>query len=576
MTGKVSSFMNKYIIFIILFITTLSVIADDQQWEFKIELSKQNYLLNENIWLDVTITNITPDTLKSACIINSRGCGFKYIVKDSLGNNIDYTGPYTGARYNPEAYLIEPGEQIYRCFNLRYLYYSIRENSGRYTIRGIIDLPFENECYFDNPTSNELSFNIVEPSGEEKEASELITKARELSSSRDSSEQYYQELLDNYPNSVYAEESFRHVLRKETVYNYDIKDEQFDYIKYANMSLFRYPNSGDSNSRLGWILHKMKDYDQEIINRMLNNIIKVAPDTRLSGFAKQALFRENRVKLLEECESIVDEEQNWDLIIGLSKQKYFLHEDIIVDVTITNITNDTLKSDCIIIPDNFGFNFIIKDSLGNILEYAGPQYSYGISNKTHLIGPGEQVYVFYDLLGLYKLDSPGKYTIQAENIINYYNPYFFDNLTSNELSFETIELIGDEKEVYDLMREARKLWRKKDSDQAGRKYQEILNKYPNTVFFDECYRNARAYTNNVISNYFNGSPVDRIGYLKDLIDKSPDSENVRGWILGLERELENEDILEYLKKVIKDYPNTRAAKIVRQKLVRDSRKQVPK
>ena len=69
--------MKKLIVILLLLIIAQSATTEEPQWEFKIELSKENYLLEENIWLDVTITNISKDTLVSAQRIVEKGLGGK-------------------------------------------------------------------------------------------------------------------------------------------------------------------------------------------------------------------------------------------------------------------------------------------------------------------------------------------------------------------------------------------------------------------------------------------------------------------------------------------------------------------
>lgn len=110
--------MKKQIVILILLFIAQSATAENLKWEFKIELSKENYLLHENIWLDVTITNISADTLVSAQRIVEKGLGFNFVVTDSLGNKIENLVYYSGASYTPKAYLVAPGEEIYRCYNL--------------------------------------------------------------------------------------------------------------------------------------------------------------------------------------------------------------------------------------------------------------------------------------------------------------------------------------------------------------------------------------------------------------------------------------------------------------------------
>jgi len=39
--------------------------AQGKQWGLQIDLAKEKYILHETIWLDVTLTNVTTDTLRT-------------------------------------------------------------------------------------------------------------------------------------------------------------------------------------------------------------------------------------------------------------------------------------------------------------------------------------------------------------------------------------------------------------------------------------------------------------------------------------------------------------------------------
>jgi hypothetical protein len=52
-------------IFLLLLVTVpLGATTDDQQLQLKIGLSKTTFLLNEPIWLDATLTNVSADTVR--------------------------------------------------------------------------------------------------------------------------------------------------------------------------------------------------------------------------------------------------------------------------------------------------------------------------------------------------------------------------------------------------------------------------------------------------------------------------------------------------------------------------------
>lgn len=577
--------MRRFLIITLLVLSAQSVFSNDRPWEFKIELSKKNYLLGENIWLDVTITNISPDTQISAAIIAEKGPGFTFVVRDSLGESVDFTGYYSSAVYHPDVYLIEPGRELYRCFNLSWLYRSMAENPGSYSIKGIIDLPFESDCYFDDLLSNKLSFNIIEPAGECQEAYELSTTALEYDNRSDSAKLYHQALLDRYPETVYAAKSFHDLRRSEIVHINSRYGEPFDLvsyanlIKYANVILFPYPNSGNSEFRLRWILLRMQQYEKSIVDNFLRNVSKAAPSTRLARFADQRLFIRDRMPAIDECVSIPYKEDRWKLEIQMSKTEYFLHEGLWIDVSITNISDDTLMSDCNIVPAHLGFNLVITDSAGNILEYVGSMILFGIGNKTHLIAPGEEVYACFSLGWLYGMaDRLGRFTVRAETRFEgAYNPYVFPNLTSNEHSFSVIELGGTEKEVWDLMEEARDFKRRGKTLLVANRYVEIYENNPNSIFAVDCYYLAWSTLRSQLWSTNSAALTrNRLEMNTDLVELFPVSQRTGSWLTGIVYDMQDDDKRAFLTQVAQNHPNTRAARFASQMLIRTFRKQVPK
>jgi len=49
-------------------------------------------------------------------------------------------------------------------------------------------------------------------------------------------------------------------------------------------------------------------------------------------------------------------DNNWDIKIELSKQEYVLHEPVLLDVTLTNNTSDTLRTHGLIVPNHYHFH----------------------------------------------------------------------------------------------------------------------------------------------------------------------------------------------------------------------------
>lgn len=393
--------MKNIIFFIICILSTQILSAQEKKWEFKIELDKQEYLLEENIWLDVSITNISEDTLFSIDYIPSSGCGFDFIVQNSLGQEVLYSGTYTNAAFKPRTYPILPGQQIYACFNLKNLYYSLSYSTGEFSIQGFVDLPFKNECYFDDLKSNKLQFTISEPTGSEKGAYQLISAAYDENRfcSADTAITIYQQVLDSFPQSVYGEESYSKVII-EKLRNIDNRPQkEIDYIALANKCLFKYPNSGHTKSFLQRILYLAEKTDMKMSKRLMQSTIQASKNTRLNKLAKRIQHVKNRVLSSKTCESIVDSTQLWIFEIGLSKNSFANYEDIWLDMTITNITSDTLKADWSIDPYYGNLELNMKDSMGNIVQKIDNMtvcYAFW-NSESSLIEPGGEIYTCINL-----------------------------------------------------------------------------------------------------------------------------------------------------------------------------------
>lgn len=574
----------KYVfgLFILLLIPTF-VSADGTLWEFKLSLDKETYLLEEDIWLDIYITNISDDTLKSAGVIKQKGGGFLFSASDCSDNPIDYTGNYQGVRLFPKTYLIPPGDYLYACYNLKDMFSSITQNRGCYNISAVIDLPFESDCYFDDLQSNILTFEVVEPTGNEQRAFNLRTQAREarFTDDKDSRDRYYQALLDSFPHSAYAAEAFDYLSGKIT-HDYSSKGRKnFDYIKFSNQLLFRYPDSYDVIGSLNWILYKSEELGQQTRDIILNSILNVSRGTRLWEYTNQKVKKETWPLAEDSCYSVKKDSLRWKLDINLEKENYFIHEPIDLEVEFTNITDDTLKNECFIYPNHFGFSFIIINEKGDTLKYTGPMICTATNYMVSLIAPGETVYRSFNIpefYGTFDMFLPtfkvGSYTVQAQQRSGSdiaYIPYQFDDLTSETLNFNVIEPDSAESEVLKLVLEARNLIYKKKSDSAGVMFQMIVDSFPNSVYSDFCYDRAKSFKDSAFLT--GGLDQDQ---MEDIIDRYPNSSEVFGYIRSLTSNQPKDIQHRILDRIIAKHPKTRAAKYAQTMLITEIREKVRK
>lgn len=265
--------------------------------------------------------------------------------------------------------------------------------------------------------------------------------------------------------------------------------------------------------------------------------------------------------------------QDWDLEISLEKQNFMLHESIWLDVTLTNITSNSIKTDGIGVPNHSGFTIEIRDKTGNILEYTGPQWSMFTGYEKNLIESAEKQYISIDLLKSFGIiEGSSGYSVQKRYfpflpVGSYTVQAHFDGVSSNVLSFDILEPSGEEKEALELMVDARSLWKRRDHAPSGRKYQEVIDKYPNSVYAETCLRKARVYTDNRIKKYFReGIEYDEIGIYKELLQKFPNSGSSRDWLFVITKDMDQTEKEKYIDEAIQNNPNTRVAKFAKQML----------
>lgn len=257
------------ILVLLLVIPATSSSAEDEQWKLEISLEKNSFLLREPIWLDAVVTNISGDTLRSWGLFPPcQGSGFCIDLTDSNGISVAYSGSsYDLVRL--EGFLIFQEEQYYDCFDLielfaiKYLstYHFGALPPGRYFVQGVYGEAF----------SNKISFIVVDLTGKEKEAEQLLIDAFKPGSS-DTAKPSFLKVFESYPNSVFAEIPARRILGHS------------DFLK-------KFPNSGHTRSRLTDDMIGLTD--EEKIEYLENAIIKYK-GTRAARHAEQLLRRQRK------------------------------------------------------------------------------------------------------------------------------------------------------------------------------------------------------------------------------------------------------------------------------------------
>ncbi|MEW5994522.1 MAG: hypothetical protein AB1744_09015 [Candidatus Zixiibacteriota bacterium] len=160
-------------IFLLLLMTVpRGTTADDQQLKLEIGLSKGTYLLREPIWLDVTLTNISGDTIRIVPLDPPCQGGVGIELRDSLGNEMPYTGPSILLAPR-EGFILDPEEQYYDCFDIVALFNTFRSILG-YNFGLLPPGKYDVQVYYGKAISQKLTFEIREPTGVEREALLLL------------------------------------------------------------------------------------------------------------------------------------------------------------------------------------------------------------------------------------------------------------------------------------------------------------------------------------------------------------------------------------------------------------------
>jgi hypothetical protein len=244
--------------------------GDDQQLKLEIGLSKSTFLVAEPIWLDATLTNVGADTVR----IFGFGHPFHGLSAVELKNHEGKILPYTGPTYEElpgnEGWIMKPREQYYGCFNLLELFNTYRGlrsffwqilPPGSYSVR----------ASYQNISSQEIEFEVVEPTEDEKATYQFLLKADSLLWQKgvDAMRQQLQELINRFPNSVYAEKAY------------------MDLLQYKELQ-GKFPNSGYNEITLVALTSEKNSKEKR---QFLEEVIRDHPGSRSAKFAQEMLKR---------------------------------------------------------------------------------------------------------------------------------------------------------------------------------------------------------------------------------------------------------------------------------------------
>ena len=275
--------------------------AQGNQWKVEATLAKNQFVLFEPIWLDITLTNTATDSRITHGLIAPNHLQFFIELKDNLGNPMVYSGPQILFGSGPGHLRLETGEQDYASFNLLTLFYSRHDSSGYAVLE---DFPYISkgsyhiQVVYEGATSQELSFTVIEPSGEEQEALRLIEKASALYNwnNTDPAVSLFRQVVDSFPNSAYAERCYFLSVARSMEMRPKLTQGAWDFTPVDRAMLSKYPNSGDAR---GWVAGITREMDPQTISRFLAELVKAHPDSRCAKYIKTAHGRLNSQKVGE-------------------------------------------------------------------------------------------------------------------------------------------------------------------------------------------------------------------------------------------------------------------------------------
>ncbi len=215
--------------------------------ELKLLCDKSEYLLEEPIWVDILLISHEVDTV----MVNfptPKYDHFRFIVVEEGRDTVQYSGmmlEFGGHAGMLPDLRLAPGDTVYFTYNLIHGYASSPRSTrhNRIPLHGKIEITgvFWNRYY-----SAQLNILISKPTGVEEEVYMLY---REGQSHRMRERMFdrFQEILESYPNSVYAPVACRGLA---AYYNIHLHDSEKDR-EYSLRLLSDYPNSGYALGGIG-------------------------------------------------------------------------------------------------------------------------------------------------------------------------------------------------------------------------------------------------------------------------------------------------------------------------------------
>ena len=270
---------KKLVIFAFVFFFTCSLFAQPRLKSFdtkiKIKTEKKVYFILEPIWISTLIKNKN----KKGPDIPRYTAGENYYILNSKGErlkpvgNIDY---FDIPPMSPNE-IIEEKKDIVSVYGFKDGLLGNYLPSDTYSIKYVW-----RQSGFEPLFSNEIKIIVKEPSGIEKNAMELLKEGIRKHKEKDieGADKEYYELVDIYPNSVYATKALMYIMLNHS-YKKGIEHDE-KRIQATKTLLEKYPN----NKYINRCFRYIKDYynkinDSEGLRDYLNKLAEITSDKKL-------------------------------------------------------------------------------------------------------------------------------------------------------------------------------------------------------------------------------------------------------------------------------------------------------
>lgn len=275
--------------------------------------------------------------------------------------------------------------------------------------------------------------------------------------------------------------------------------------------------------------------------------------------------------LLALASSLHAQEHRWGIEASLAKNQYVQHEPIWLDITLTNVTSDTQRTDGLEYPNHRQFLVDVKDSAGHSLKYTGGMFDFASAPGALLLEPGQTDYGSFGLAGQFGITGKGSdgmlmgFWFPLMNCGSYTVQVHFEDAASAELSFLVVKPSGEAKKMLHLIKKANSDWKKHKLPAASLKFREAVDRFPDGPYADKCYYLSTMYSPEVQGNR---STYDKTILDSALLSKYPNSGDSRDWILAITRKMDSQAEKKFLDKLAEANPNSRSAKFVKLAQVR--------